>query len=187
MAKQTGDAGNGPPGNINDDRVDFEPAVTAGESPTTSGSSDTGAGNARGFGESVRPPDIAIGGERVIRRRRRASGSDGPATSGEGRKTRAGKVALDAKVLGPQLVGAHQIAAMALDAPSIIISDNEGRVLAEPIVAICDYYGLKEVGAWMLWVNLVTAVAMVYGPRLMPRAAPRAEERQTSLWPEGLA
>lgn len=56
--------------------------------------------------------------------------------------------------------------ALVLDAPVICITSSEGDTLAEPIAAICEHYGLKEVGAWMLWVHLVTAMAMVYGPRV---------------------
>lgn len=40
-------------------------------------------------------------------------------------------------------------------------------MLAEAIVPISDYYGLTASPIWMMWVQLIIAAGVVYGPKVM--------------------
>lgn len=133
-------------------------------------------------GKSAEPaPGIEPRGE-PVRRRGRPPGSGNSRQPAEGRAAASKKLVLNTSEVAKQIVGGHHIVAYFLQAPALVISPNEGMTLAEPVVAICEHYGLKQVGAWMLWVNLLSACAMVYGPRLFPAHSPE-EPQPPNLWP----
>lgn len=82
------------------------------------------------------------------------------------RKT-AGKTKMDASVLGKQLVGIHQLAYgfTGQQFPEIIISEQEGQMLAESVSAVCEQYDLSIDGKTGAFLQLLATGAMVYAPR----------------------
>lgn len=40
-------------------------------------------------------------------------------------------------------------------------------MLASPIAALWEHYGIPMGGAWVLWLNLAIAAGVVYGPRIL--------------------
>lgn len=67
----------------------------------------------------------------------------------------------------------------------LTIDEEGGRTLAEPLIAIADYYGLSATGPWVLWVNLVAAMTAVYGSKIFGAyVAQRLGEAPTPpVWP----
>lgn len=142
-------------------------------------------GHGDGGGDSGRPtfgpsPSDAVGGK-PVRRRGRPPGARNRDTSAPSdpapRQARRSRLGLNVDTLGRQLVGAHQIATV-VTGTDLVISDSDGKTLAEPIIAIADYYGLSASGPWVLWVNLVVAMAMVYGPKVLPLVMQRKSEAE---------
>lgn len=106
---------------------------------------------------------------------------------GRPRKT-ANKKAADIGDLAKQLVGIHQLIAMATGFPEVQIHEDEGMMLAQGFTAVADEYGLALSGKTGAAIQLFGACAMVYVPRAMmirkkidaQRAAQRqAEESNT--------
>lgn len=73
--------------------------------------------------------------------------------------------AADAGLMAKQLVGLHQMVAMISGFPEAMISEGEGKVLADAIVNISEQYELAIDGKTGAMIQLLGAAAMVYVPR----------------------
>jgi len=96
------------------------------------------------------------------------SAASGKAKSGKSAKR---VTATDAGALAKQLVGLHTLGAMISGIPEFIINEDEGKILAGGIVAVCEEYDLSIDGKTGAALNLLGACAMVYGPRVFKVAA----------------
>ncbi|HKY44769.1 MAG TPA: hypothetical protein VJM50_16880 [Pyrinomonadaceae bacterium] len=92
-------------------------------------------------------------------------GSTG-ASSGTKRGPRGKSKSSDPTVLARSLLGIHQVAAMILRVPEVQLSEQEGQLLAEAVVAVCEEYGLSIDGKTGAAMQLFGAAAMIYAPRV---------------------
>lgn len=83
-----------------------------------------------------------------------------------GRKPK--KTVMDAAArssLGKQIVGLHMVSAMAFSIPELVITEQEGELLANAIAAVSEEYGLSLTGKTGAALQLVGTGAMIYLPR----------------------
>ena len=95
-------------------------------------------------------------------------------------KKRAESTKLDTEKLGKQIVGLHMLVAQVTGLPEAVISESEGKVLAESLDAFCAEYGLALTGKTGAAVQMFGAAAMIYAPRVMAVKFRAAKERQAA-------
>lgn len=84
-------------------------------------------------------------------------------------------------IMARQLVGIHKLAAMATGLPELLITDDEGTLLAHAVANVCDEYGLSVDGKTGATLQLLGTAAMIYGPRalhVMQRAQAEKKSRE---------
>lgn len=103
---------------------------------------------------------------------------DGAATGGakRGPKPKGNKTS-DPAVLARSLVGIHQLGAMLLQIQELVITEDEGKGLADAVTAVCEEYGLAIDGKTGAAMQLFGACAMIYGPRYFHFKMRLAHER----------
>jgi hypothetical protein len=141
-------------GGITGDAID---PATIGTGNATSGGSDNGSsGSGNGTGGSF----TATADPGTRRKRGRPPGSG----SGKTRSQKADSVSADG--LSAILFSVHMgIAGMAQN-PVWALDKEESASLAEAAKAVADHYNFEASKEVMLWTNLLTVLAMVYGPRV---------------------
>lgn len=82
------------------------------------------------------------------------------------RKQKASYSEADIGLMAKQLVGLHQIAAMATGIPEIQIAEHEAALLAAAIVNVSTQYDLAIDGKTGALIQMVGVAAMIYVPRL---------------------
>lgn len=121
---------------------------------------------------------------------RKASGSGtartaSPRASGPSKKNSTG-----IKGLEKLLFSMHAMVAIKTKAPELIIDAKEAELLAQAISDVQDHYGFEVSPETAVWVNLVTALGSVYGPRAISiysrvkkekAASERKEKPQTTV------
>jgi len=65
------------------------------------------------------------------------------------------------------LEAAHDFVAWRTKAPLWRLKKGEAHVIATPAVDVLTHYGLNPSGEYGVWGNLITALALVYMPRIM--------------------
>lgn len=173
--------------------LEEETALTGNVSPTVEPEAPTVAGNTPE--ESITAPS----GDTPRRKRGRPSDAEralresvGAAPTGDagitggakrGPKPKGTKVS-DPAVLARSLVGIHQLGAMLLQVQELVITEDEGKGLADAVTAVCEEYGLAIDGKTGAAMQLFGACAMIYGPRYfhfkMRLAHERAQREQTN-------
>lgn len=152
--------------------LEEEAALTGNAGPTVEPEAPTIAGNV--------PEEQVAAPTSDAPRRRRGRPTDaeralresvgaaptGDATGGAKRGPKPkGSKASDPAVLARSLVGIHQLGAMVLNIQELVISEDEGKHLAEAVTAVCEEYGLAIDGKTGAAMQLIGACAMLYGPR----------------------
>lgn len=74
---------------------------------------------------------------------------------------------VDRKQFTQQVVGVHNLLAVLTKEPMLAITTEEGDALASACADIIEEYGLAMSRRALLWGNLVGAVAIVYGPKVL--------------------
>lgn len=111
-----------------------------------------------------------------------SSGRKGPGRPKGGKS----KVSFDADAqsqLAKQLMGLHQLAALATGIPEMAINETEAVMLGAAVANVCEEYDLSLSGKTGALVQLLAAAAMVYVPRVQHvgariRAAKAAQARE---------
>lgn len=67
--------------------------------------------------------------------------------------------------LGKLLFSLHAMAAIKFQVPELAIDNNEGKLIASAIADVQAHYNWDVSPDVQIWVNLVTAMGAVYGPR----------------------
>ena len=98
------------------------------------------------------------------RGRGRPAGSGAKTGAKPGPKSSA-KAKADVSRIGKQIMGIHMLAASFTGLPELVISQQEGEMLADAVVNVAEEYGLSFSGKTGAAVQLFAAVAMVYAPR----------------------
>lgn len=62
--------------------------------------------------------------------------------------------------------GGHELAAMFTGLQSFLVTDEQANLLADPALAVCQKYGISVEMVLGPEVQLLTAMAMIYGPML---------------------
>lgn len=109
------------------------------------------------------------------KRRGRKPGS-GSARADSG-KSASKKTPSSVKGLEKILFSVHAIVAVKAGAPEFIIDSAEANMLASAINDVQEFYGLEVSPEVTIWVNLVTALGTVYGPRVVTMYARKKKER----------
>ena len=110
-----------------------------------------------------RPSDV----ERALRESVGAVEGNSAGTSGTAKRGgRSKSKSSDPTVLARSLLGIHQVAAMITRIPEAQLSEQEGQLLAEAVVAVCEEYGLSIDGKTGAAMQLFGAAAMIYAPRV---------------------
>lgn len=86
---------------------------------------------------------------------------------------------MDVGGLANMIYGAHALMAVGLKAPEMIISEEEAKRLAGPILELQKYYKIPFDPKWAAWFQLITVAGAVYLPR-MGRIASRARQQKKS-------
>lgn len=118
------------------------------------------------------------------RGRGRPPGS-GTKKSGDAPKKSASRKSEDMDALARQLVGIHQLIAMATGLGELVISEQEAGMLAKGITAVTEEYGFALTGKTGAALQLFGAAAIVYVPRAIAvkaraDAARRAAEEEAA-------
>ncbi len=79
---------------------------------------------------------------------------------------------------GKQIAGLHAVAAHLTGMPELIISEAEGELLAGGIQAVAEEYGLELSGKAGAAIQLLSAAAIVYLPRLAAIATKKAAQQK---------
>jgi len=180
--------------------LEEQTALDGNAAPTVEPEAPTIAGN------TVEEPVAAPTSEAPRRRRGRptdaeralresvgaAPTGDGAATGGAKRGPKPkGNKASDPAVLARSLVGIHQLGGMVLGIQELVITEDEGKALADAVTAVCEEYGLAIDGKTGAAMQLFGAAAMIYGPRYfhfkMRIAHERAQREQANGQTHGSA
>jgi hypothetical protein len=79
---------------------------------------------------------------------------------------------------GKQIAGLHAVAAHLTGLPELIISEAEGELLAGGIQAVAEEYGLELSGKAGAAIQLFSAAAIIYLPRLAAIASKKAAQQK---------
>lgn len=101
-----------------------------------------------------------------------------PVSQRRPRGTAGRKQKVDRKQFTNQIVGVHKLLAALTKQPAVIVTEAEGEALACACADIIEEYGLAMSRRALLWGNLVSAVAIVYGPRVAMAMAVAKNKRQ---------
>lgn len=85
------------------------------------------------------------------------------------------------QLLGKQLVGIHQMAAMMTQIPEAQISDPEGLMMAQSIVNVANQYDLELDGKTGAMIQLLATAAMIYAPRVIMVKRRMSEQAQSGV------
>ena len=111
------------------------------------------------------------------RKRGRRAGASGPNPLRSGRKPTASDDKASVSAIAKSLVGIHGILATITKEELWIISDDEGKTLAVPLVDILGEFDLKPDPRLVKAYHAAQALAIVYGPRLYFMAQKRAQSK----------
>lgn len=115
--------------------------------------------------ESGEDPEIQAEGP-APKRRGRPAGSNAKKTGETPRKT-ASRKSDDVAAMARQICGLHQMASMVTGLPELVISEQEGFMLAKGVDAMAEEYGLALSGKTGAAIQLFGAAALVYLPRML--------------------
>lgn len=121
--------------------------------------------------EEVKTANPQVETEQVIqepkkRRGRPPKNPDAVNISDEKKTTRKPTKKKTSKVIeGKQIAGLHAVAAHLTGIPELVISDQEGDLLASGLQAVAEEYGLELGGKTGAAIQLLSAAAVVYLPR----------------------
>lgn len=128
-------------------------------------------------GTTIRDPEKDAGAAPETKRRGRPPGAKNRAKEGatEGapqerpasKAAQARSVALDAKVLAPQIQGLHFMFATLSGQPLFIVNENEAVMMAQAIVEVASHYDVEFNSPAMSWAKLIAVLGMIYGPKIM--------------------
>lgn len=141
------------------------------------------AGNSSGNPTGDAPYGYNKDGSPAAKRGRKpGSGNSGPRTANapSGRTKSAAK---SSDGLERLLYSIHAMAAVKI-APELMIDKAESQMLASAITAVQDHYGFDVGPEATLWINLVTALGTVYGPRVVTIMSRRKKERKEKGQPQ---
>ncbi len=74
---------------------------------------------------------------------------------------------LDTAALAKKLQGWHQLAAMLLRTPELVLEDDEAEMLVNDVAALTREYGISLTGKTAAWLGLAGSLAMIYAPRAL--------------------
>jgi hypothetical protein len=131
------------------------PDIKAGAAPPDNVSS-VKRGRGRPRGSTSAPLETAIPGGTT--QARSAGGRFG---------AKAAPTPVDIPTLAKQLKGVHQMGAMMLGLPMLVLSDPEAVMLAEGFAAVAREYDLSISGKTGATLQLLAAAAVVYVPRMI--------------------
>lgn len=122
--------------------------------------------------EEVKTDTPQVETEQVIqepkkRRGRPPKNPDAVNISGDEKKTtrKPTKKKTSKVIEGKQIAGLHAVAAHLTGIPELVISDQEGDLLASGLQAVAEEYGLELGGKTGAAIQLLSAAAVVYLPR----------------------
>lgn len=101
-----------------------------------------------------------------------------PVSQRRPRGTASRKQKVDRKQFTNQIVGVHKLLAALTKQPIVAVTEAEGEALACACADIIEEYGLAMSRRALLWCNLISAVAIVYGPRVAMAMAVAKNKRQ---------
>lgn len=87
--------------------------------------------------------------------------------AGEPKSRPASRGKTDVKAIATRLVGIHALLATVSGQDVLKLDDDEGTMLAKAISDILEEYQLVADSKSMLWINLISAVAIIYIPRII--------------------
>jgi hypothetical protein len=117
-------------------------------------------------GAEIPPPADETPQEEIAPPGKRGRGRPpGSGKTAEGPKKRAGSAKSDPDKLARQIVGGHMLAATFTGLPELVISTEEGRILADAMITMTEEYGLVISGKTAAAMQLLAAVGIVYAPR----------------------
>lgn len=76
------------------------------------------------------------------------------------------------------LFSVHAIAAVKTNCPELALDQKEANMLASALNAVQEHYGVEIPPEYAIWVNLVTACGMIYGPRIVQISSRKKRERK---------
>ena len=95
-------------------------------------------------------------------------------------KSRAKKTEINIGNLANQIVGIHQLVAMATGIGEVVISEPEAELLAKGFAAVAEQYDFEISGKPGASLQLFAAAAMVYAPRVFAIKAKIAKQKQAA-------
>lgn len=124
---------------------------------------------ASGANDTIRDPAID-GGTPAPKRRGRPPGSTGKSKPGTATVLPPEKglaVRNDRAKMFQQIAGIHQGAALLTGVQVFALNDQEAKMLSDALCDVLDHYGITLGGPAGVWMGLITAAGVVYGPRYM--------------------
>jgi hypothetical protein len=166
--------------NANDAVSNDDGGTNIGEQSSDSSPGDGGIANS-GIGGAIDPAS------EVKRKRGRPPGSGKRSANIEPGNASAGidagkkpikKTELDVGSLATQLEGVHKMAAIFLKNPTIEISTDESKKLAQALQNLAKQYSITVNPAVMAWVQLIGVSGAIYGPRIAVNIMVREQMKQ---------
>lgn len=108
------------------------------------------------------------------------SGSTAPRKSKPGKKSFS---PADIQMMGKQITGLHMIVAQMTASPELVIREEEGQMLAQSVVNVCEQYDLAIDGKTGAFIQLIGVAGMVYAPRFFAFRARMAQSKQAAQNP----
>lgn len=139
--------------------------------PGSIGKIGSETGNARRGSDSAAAGTGSVGGEPARKRGRPKGSHNKPHT-----ETQA-SIPLDRDAVTAILFSIHTMLAAATKTPELALDEKEARGIAEAATKVAAFYDVAASAKTIAWANLVSALGVVYGPRVIAIGMRRKHER----------